>query len=71
MYDQNPDCDVKSCRRPATWILLADLEDADSLLCPLHWERLHRSDPGRASLFGPLNEIVIRQSLNAPASENA
>jgi hypothetical protein len=72
MDEQNPDCDVNGCRNQAAWILLADIEDADSLLCLAHLRRLERSDPLRASLFGPLNEIVIRQPLSSPpAGENA
>ena len=70
MYDQNPDCDIAGCKKPATWIMLADMEDADSLLCAGHLEKLRQSDPSRAILFGPLNQIVIRESLNARAKEN-
>ena len=72
MYEQNPDCDVSGCTRPATWILLADLEESDSLLCGEHLERLSGSDPARACLFGPLNEIVIHATPPAlPPTKNA
>ena len=65
MNEQNPDCDVAGCNHPATWILLADLEDGDSLLCAGHWQRLNVENPTRAGLFGPLNEIVIRHTTPA------
>ena len=72
MYDQNPECDVAGCNRPAMWILLADIDGADSLLCPTHWQKLQHNDPTRAKLFGPLNEIVIRHGpVSSPANENA
>jgi hypothetical protein len=63
LYDQNPECDVAGCKRPATWILLADLADGDSLLCADHMRKLSASNPERACLFGPLSEIVIRHSV--------
>ena len=70
--DQNPDCDIEGCESPATWILLADFEDSDSLLCVGHIAQLRNTDPERARLFGPLNEIVIRQPpFGAPTGEKA
>jgi hypothetical protein len=71
MDEQNPDCDVRGCRNEAKWILLADIDDADSLLCLKHLQRLEKRDPDRASLFGPLNEIVIRQTLSSRAADGA
>ena len=62
--DQNPDCDVEGCGAPACWIMLADSEDADSLSCADHLNELGDSNLERARLFGPLNEIVIRQPFS-------